>query len=449
LPERIVMPKLLVVDDDRNIRLSLVRTLQPLGYEVHSAESGAQALQLIESVREFELVLSDWRMAEMNGLELLRKIKEVSEKTIVILMTAYGTIENAVAAMKEGAHDYLTKPFSVEQIRRTVERAVQVRRQESQPWSQNSATAPAALATRSPYYQALVETAHAAASSDATLLLTGETGTGKNVLARQIHEWSARRERTFTIVNCTTLSDPLLESELFGHVKGAFTGAYRDKPGRLEAADGGTVFLDEVAELPLNLQAKFLRYLQEGCFERVGGQQTTQVDTRIIAATNRKLEEEVARGCFRADLYYRLNVINLRVPPLRERPEDILSLAEKLLMESATRNGRAQLRFGPDAEAALVAYSWPGNLRELRNVVERAAVLSRGRIIRKEDLSEAVLRTDDIRAADPFPKMTLEAVEQEHIRRILSLSPTLEEAATTLGIGNATLWRKRKRFHMD
>ena len=184
------MPKLLVVDDDRNIRLSLVRTLQPLDYEVHSAESGPQALQLIESVREFDIVLSDWRMAEMNGLELLRKVKEASEKTIVILMTAYGTIENAVAAMKEGAHDYLTKPFSVEQIRRTIERAVQVRQREPQRWSQDSATAPAALATRSPYYQALVETAYAAASSDATILLTGETGTGKNVLARQIHEWT-------------------------------------------------------------------------------------------------------------------------------------------------------------------------------------------------------------------------------------------------------------------
>ena len=443
------MPKLLIVDDDRNIRLSLVRTLQSLDYEVHSAESGPQALQLIESVREFDLVLSDWRMAKMNGLELLKKIKDKCENTVIILMTAYGTIENAVAAMKEGAYDYLTKPFSVEQIRRTIERAAQEHQLRSQLRSRNSATVPAVLATRSPYHQALLETAYTAAASDATVLLTGETGTGKNVLARQIHEWSARRERTFTIVNCTTLSDPLLESELFGHVKGAFTGAYRDKPGRLEAADGGTVFLDEVAELPLNLQAKFLRYLQEGCFERVGGQQTTQVDTRIIAATNRKLEEEVSRGCFRADLYYRLNVINLRVPPLRERPEDILSFADKLLMESAIRNGRTELRFGPEAEAALVAHSWPGNLRELRNVVERAVVLSRGRIIRKEDLSEAVFRTDGFRAAEPDPKMTLEAVEQEHIRRVLDLSPTLEEAATTLGIGNATLWRKRKRYHID
>lgn len=442
------MPKLLIVDDDKNIRLSLVRTLQPLDYEVHSAESGPQALHLIANLPEFDLVLSDWRMAEMNGLELLKKIKETCEKTIVILMTAYGTVENAVAAMKEGAYDYLTKPFSVEQIRRTVDRAAEARQLRSR-FAQSTATAPPALATRSPYYQVLLETAYAAASSDATVLLTGETGTGKNVLARQIHEWSARREGAFTIVNCTTISDPLLESELFGHVKGAFTGAYKDKPGRLEAADGGTVFLDEIAELPLNLQAKFLRYLQEGCFERVGGQQTTQVDTRIIAATNRNLEEEVSRGSFRADLYYRLNVINLRVPPLRERPEDILSLAEKSLMESAIRNRRAQLRFAPEAEAALVAHSWPGNLRELSNVVERAAVLSRGRVIRKEDLSEAVFRADGVRAADPYPKVTLEAVEQEHIRRILNLSPTLEEAAATLGIGNATLWRKRKRYHMD
>jgi len=443
------MPKLLIVDDDRNIRLGLVRTLQSLDYEVHSAENGPRALQLIEGAQEFDLVLSDWRMAEMNGLELLKRIKDTCEKTVVILMTAYGTIENAVAAVKEGAYDYLTKPFSVAQIRRTIERAAQEHQLRSQLRSRDPATVPSALATRSPYYQALLETAYTAASSDATILLTGETGSGKNVLARQIHEWSARRDRTFTIVNCTTLSDSLLESELFGHVKGAFTGAYRDKPGRLEAADGGTVFLDEVAELPLNLQAKFLRYLQEGCFERVGGEQTTRVDTRIIAATNRKLEEEVARGGFRADLYYRLNVINLRVPPLRERSEDILSFADKLLMESAVRNGRAELRFGPEAAAALVAHSWPGNLRELRNVVERAVVLSRGRVIRKEDLSEAVGRTNGLRAAEPHSKMTLEAVEQEHIRRVLDLSPTLEEAATTLGIGNATLWRKRKRYRMD
>jgi NtrC-family two-component system response regulator AlgB len=347
--------------------------------------------------------------------------------------------------MKEGAYDYLTKPFSVEQIRRTIERAAQARQLRSQ-LQQGTATTPPALATRSPYYQALLETAYAAASSDATVLLTGETGTGKNVLAQQIHQWSARRERTFTIVNCTTLSDHLLESELFGHVKGSFTGAFRDKPGRLEAANGGTVFLDEVAELPLNLQAKFLRYLQEGCFERVGGQQTTQVDTRIVAATNRKLEEEVSRGCFRADLYYRLNVINLRVPPLRERPEDILPLAERMLIEATRRNERSELRFSEEASTALLAFSWPGNVRELRNVVERAAVLSRGRVIRESDLPEAIFQATPVTATDPHSRMTLEEVEQEHIRKVLKLSPTLEDAAVTLGIGNATLWRKRKRY---
>jgi len=258
------MVKLLVVDDDKNIRVSLARTLEPLHHEVHSAESGPEALKLIDSHEEFDVVLSDWRMAEMNGLELLKKIKARSEDTVVILMTAYGTIDNAVAAIKEGAHDYLTKPFSIEQIRRVVERALEARRLRTQYRTLGGATASSSiLFTRSPYFRSLLETAYTTACSDAIVLLTGETGTGKNVLARQIHQWSARREHPFTEVNCTTLSDHLLESELFGHVKGSFTGAIRDKPGRLEAANGGTVFLDEVAELPPNLQAKLLRFLRK------------------------------------------------------------------------------------------------------------------------------------------------------------------------------------------
>jgi NtrC-family two-component system response regulator AlgB len=251
------------------------------------------------------------------------------------------------------------------------------------------------------------------------------------------------------MVNCTTLSEHLLESELFGHVKGAFTGAIKDKPGRLEAASRGTVFLDEIAELPIPLQTKFLRFLQDQRFERVGGEQTIQVNTRIIAATNRDLQREISTGRFRVDLYYRLNVISLRVPALREHSEDLLTLAEKLLVEAAARNRRTGLHFSAEAKKALVAYSWPGNIRELRNVVERAAVLSRGNLIQKEDLPDVIFQPMPAKPTDLLPGASLEDMEAEHIRRVLALTPTLEDAAETLGIGFATLWRKRKRYHLD
>ena len=306
------------------------------------------------------------------------------------------------------------------------------------------------LASKSPVVSALIETVHAAASSDATILLTGESGTGKNVLARQIHQWSPRNHQPFVIVNCTTLSEHLLESELFGHVKGSFTGAIKDKPGRLEAANGGTVFLDEIAELPPALQIKLLRFLQEERFERVGGDETIQVDVRIIAATNRNLEEEVKAGRFRSDLYYRINVIPFRVPALRERPGDVLVLAERILSEAAARNRRPALKLSEEACRALISYSWPGNIRELRNAVERAVVLSRGSTIRKEDLPDVIFHDADAIIGGLSPqKARLEHMEAEHIRRILSISPTLEDAAATLGIGIATLWRKRKRYHLE
>jgi len=445
------MAKLLVVDDDKSIRQSLTNFLTGCGYEVSTAESSHEALELLANGLEVDLVLSDWRMAEMNGLELLRAITEKYPDLIVILMTAYGTIDNAVAAMKAGAYDYLTKPFSVDQIQHVVERALEVvaLRSQNQALLRVIEGVPL-LESRSPTFRALIETAHQAASSDAIVLLTGESGTGKNVLARQIHEWSPRRKFPFVTVNCTTLSEHLLESELFGHVKGSFTGAIKDKPGRLEAANGGTVFLDEIAELPLSLQTKFLRFLQDELFERVGGDRTIKVDTRIIAATNRDLQREVAAGTFRSDLYYRLNVISLRVPALREHMEDLLPLAQKLLTEAAARNRRTGLEFSEGVKKALASYHWPGNIRELRNVVERAVVLSRGNLINREDLPDAIFAP-----AMPGDKhevvagATLEQMEEEHIRRILAQTPTLEDAADALGIGIATLWRKRKRYHID
>ena len=444
------MASLLIVDDEKNIRQSLSRFLESCKHEVHTAESGREALALMSNGAGYDLVLSDWRMAEMNGLELLKAVKEKFPDTIVILMTAYGTIDNAVAAMKAGAHDYLTKPFSLDQIQHVVERALEVQELRSQNRAlRNAIDGVPLLVSASPLFRSLIETAYKAAYSDAAILLTGESGTGKNVLARQIHDWSPRREHPFVVVNCTTLSEHLLESELFGHMRGAFTGAIKDKPGRLEAADTGTVFLDEIADLTPPLQTKFLRFLQEQRFERVGGQQTIEVDTRIIAASNRDLEEEVSAGRFRADIFYRLNVISLRVPALRERPEDILSLANKFLSAASARNRRPGLQLSPEASAALAAYPWPGNVRELRNAIERATVLSRGSVIDKDDLPDIIFQPPPARLSASLTDATLEEVETEHIRRVVSQAVTLEEAADTLGIGVATLWRKRRRYHID
>jgi len=444
------MARLLVVDDEKNIRDGLQHLFESQKHQTFAAERGREALAVLARQGEMDLVLSDWRMAEMNGLELLKEIKSRYPATIVILMTAYGTIQNAVDAMKAGAYDYVTKPFSLEEIELAVDRALEVKQLRAENRAlKNSINGVPLLESGSPQFRAMIETAYAAASSEATILLTGESGTGKNVLARQMHEWSPRRDRPFVTVNCTTLSEHLLESELFGHVKGSFTGAIKDKPGRLEAANGGTVFLDEIAELPLALQTKFLRFLQDERFERVGGENTIQVDARIIAATNRDLPQEINAGRFRSDLYYRLNVIDLRVPALRDRPEDIPPLAENLLQEAAARNRRTGLQFSEDARKALVSYSWPGNIRELRNAIERAVVLSRGVLLRKEDLPDILFQSGSPTSTRTDDDATLEQIEYEHIRRVLALAPTLEDAAATLGIGVATLWRKRKRYHLE
>ena len=305
------------------------------------------------------------------------------------------------------------------------------------------------LESKSPAMMRLLETARQAAVSDATILLTGESGTGKNMLARQMHRWSPRRDQPFVVVNCTTLSEELLESELFGHMRGSFTGAVKDKPGRLEAADRGSAFLDEIADLSARLQTKFLRFVQEQQFERVGGEQTIRVDTRIIAATNRDLEAEVAGRHFREDLFYRLNVITLRLPALRERREDILPLAEWLLSAASMRNQRPALKLSAGASAALMRYRWPGNVRELRNAIERAAVLTRGEEIAPDDLPDSLFRDASEAIARIPHSASLEEVEREHIGRVLGESATLEEAAEVLGINVTTLWRKRRRYGIE
>ncbi len=445
------MPKLLIVDDEKNIRRSLETFFLSCGHSVATASDARAALDTLAAGDGLDLVLTDFRMAEMNGLELLGQIKRRHPDASVVLMTAYATVENAVAAMKAGASDYLSKPFTLQEVQHVVDRALEMRnlRVENRTLRAALDELPI-LESRSPRMRALIETARQAAVSEATIILLGESGTGKNVLAREIHGWSPRAQRPFVVVNCTTLSEQLLESELFGHMRGSFTGAVKDKPGRLEAADGGSVVLDEIADLPVPLQAKLLRFLQERRFERVGGTETIEIDARIIAATNHDLEQEVAAGRFRDDLYYRLNVISLAVPALRERTEDIMTLAERFLATASLRNRRPGLKFAPEAAQALCRYRWPGNVRELRNAIERAVVLSRGESIRQEDLPDAIFRPPSA-APRPAPETSasLEDVERDHILRVLTDAVTLEEAADTLGISVATLWRKRKRYGIE
>jgi NtrC-family two-component system response regulator AlgB len=443
------MADLLIVDDDKNIRRTLSVLVESMGHKVDAAEDGAAALAILAR-KPVDLVLTDYRMGEVDGIEILKQARHRSPGLAVVLMTAYGTVDNAVAAMKAGACDYITKPFDPDQMRRVIDRALELQRLQVENRALREAVEEVPLLeSSSPAMQRLLETAERAAASQATILLEGESGTGKNVLARQIHRWSQRRKRSFVVVNCTTLSEQLLESELFGHVKGAFTGAVKDKPGRLEAADGGTVFLDEIADLSPELQAKFLRFVQEQSFERVGGQGTVSVDTRIIAASNRDLGAEVSARRFREDLFYRLGVITLSLPSLRERREDVLPLADKLLAAAAVRGGRRPLALSDEAAAALLRYRWPGNIRELRNAVERAAVLCAGDVITSEYLPDSVFRPPPDVASTPWPAATLEQVEREHILRVLNESATLEDAAATLGINTSTLWRKRKRYQLE
>jgi len=444
------MARLLIVDDEENIRELLGRYFTMNDHEVRVAANGNEALQLINAGNAFDIVITDWLMTKMDGLELLNAIKRLSPDTTVILMTAYGSIENAVEAMKGGAFDYLIKPLKLTHVQLVVGRALEVTRLRSQNRTLRDVVTDAPLlTTKSATFRDLLEKTRLAASSDATILLSGESGTGKNVLARQIHEWSSRRNRLFVTINCTNISEHLVESELFGHVQGAFTGATKNKLGRLEAAHGGTAFLDEISEVPLGLQTKLLRFLHEGCFERVGGVETMRVDARIICASNRDLSKECGEGHFRADLYYRLNVINLHCPPLRERPEDTLPLAQRFLTEATIKHRRPGLQFSEDVIRFFTLYTWPGNIRELRNVVERAVVLSRDTVITEDDLPDSIVDPQSSGARPAPADYSLEAMEKQHIRRVLLYAQTFEEAAGMLGITPATLWRKRKLYQLD
>jgi NtrC-family two-component system response regulator AlgB len=444
------MASVLIVDDEKNIRTHLATYIGGLGHAVATAADAALALRALAQ-RDFAVVLSDVRMAGMDGLALLREIRRQRPDTVVVLMTAYATVPEAVEAMRAGAYDYLVKPFSLDQVGLLLARVLEVQalRRENETL-RRALHEPVWLESASPVMQRALATAQPAAGSDVTVLLTGESGTGKNVLARAMHSWSRRAQGPFTTIACTTLAEHLLESELFGHVKGAFTGAWKDKPGRLEAAEGGTVFLDEVGELPPELQVKLLRLLEEHRFERVGGSETIAVDARVIAATNRDLEADVRTGRFREDLFFRLNVIGIRIPPLRERMEDLPALITHILGNLCLRYQRAAVQLADDARQALLSYRWPGNVRELVNTLERAVVLARGEVIQTEDLPDRLVAPAPTAIAPaPTTALSLEELERHHIEQVLADAETLEEAAARLGINPTTLWRKRKRYGIE
>ncbi len=439
---------ILLIDDEASLRRTLRTTLETMGHAVAEAASGDSALRVLQR-QHFDLAVLDLRLGREAGLDVLPELLRAEPGLAVVVATAYATIGSAVEAMRRGAFDYLPKPFTPDQLRVVLERWLQVRSLRTQVdelrEQVRSAFPEAELHTDEPEMRAALDVALRSAASEATVLLCGESGTGKGVVAREIHARSPRAVRPFVTVHCPSLSGELLESELFGHARGAFTGAVLETEGKVAAAERGTLFLDEIGDLPPAVQPKLLRLLQERLYERVGETRTRSADVRILAATNHDLKGEVAAGRFREDLYYRLNVIEVTLPPLRRRQRDIRPLAEHLLHFFARQTGRPVRSFTPEALGAIQRYPWPGNLRELRNAVERGVILTTENEVELTNLP-AQLTGPPPRRVEIGGAVTLEDLEAEHIRRVLAASPSLEDAARTLGIDPSTLYRKRKKL---
>lgn len=442
--------RILVIDDEKNIREGLQMALEDDGYEVLTAEDGTVGLQkaLTEVV---DLVITDLRMPGVGGQELLRRVTSETPGVPVIVLTGHGTVETAVEAMRMGAYDFLTKPLDLDRLSLLVKRALQNRElvlQHRELMEQlQSDKVFEHIIGKSPAMEHLFEMIKKVAPTRASVLITGESGVGKELIASAIHNLSPRKDRNYIKVHCAALAESLLESELFGHEKGAYTGATSLKRGRFELADGGSIFLDEIGEINQNLQIKILRVLQERQFERVGGEKSITVDTRLITATNRDLEKEVADGAFRSDLYYRLNVVHLHVPPLRERKEDLPLMIDAFLKEFTEENAKVITSIEPKARAALYAYDWPGNIRQLRNCLESAVVMSSDNTIRLADLPEPIREAEQTAAIRIQIGTPLAEAEQHIILETLAAyKGNKSKTADILGIGRKTLHRKLDEY---
>jgi two-component system response regulator HydG len=448
-------PAILIVDDDHAHRTMLETMVKTWAYETHTADDGDTAIAAVEK-RAFDLILMDIRMVRMSGIEALDAIRKINPAIPIVLMTAYASVDTAVEALKKGAYDYLTKPLDFEKLKITLLRAMEHVRLKDENYRLKAQAGELFdrrnIVGNSPAMRQLLETLTQAAPAEATVLITGESGTGKELVAGAIHYNSPRRNGPFVKINCAAITETLLESELFGHERGAFTGADRRKEGRFVQAHGGTLFLDEISSMPMSMQAKLLRVLQERELTRVGGEEVIRLDVRVVAATNVPLEDMVKEGSFREDLYYRLNVVTLRLPALRERREDIPLLADRFLKDFSEKNRKDIKGFSPQAMDRMLRHSWPGNVRELMNAIERAVVLSTGAYL------DAAILLPDFSSTDSLPVLApqeseaivpLEEVEKATIIRTLNaLDGNKSETARQLGITRKTLHKKLKSYGM-
>jgi two-component system, NtrC family, response regulator AlgB len=451
----------LVIDDDKTFRDATCLLIDSEGHYAEAACSGALGLTELKQGK-FDSVLLDLNLGSENGLDILEQILKRQPRLPVIIFTAQGSVKNAVEAMRRGAVDFLEKPFTREQFHLVLARLQRfhqlnqnIERLEREVKDSNAQSPEILLDSSTPRLKEVMDTLMRAAKTPASILILGESGTGKSVVARAVHQQSHLADKPFVTVSCPSLSRELLESELFGHVKGAFTGALQDHWGKVKAAAGGTLFLDEIGDLPMEIQPKLLRLLQEREYERVGENVTRRVDVRVIAATSHDLKKRITEGAFREDLYFRLNVITVDMPPLRERLGDVTVFAEHYLRHFAALCGRRLDGFAPSALAGIRSYLWPGNLRELRNAIERAVILAKGNTINLEDLP-AELRGQTVsgpNGSDVSPQVgaliSMEQLEQAHLRKVLERTANLAAAAQVLGIDQATLYRKRKKIGLD